>query len=84
MEEEEKKGDDEPFNLSPPDDESIREHWEQIKRLGINTYSMVLLWAGFKSLAKLCYRIAKDSPSTVNYVKPEPAKEATLNKILKE
>lgn len=41
---------------------------EEIQKLGICTYSLVLIWAGFKNLAKLCQRVASHSPQVVNYV----------------
>ena len=40
---------------------------DEIKRLGINTYSLVLIWASFKSLTQLFYNIMNRSPGVVNY-----------------
>jgi hypothetical protein len=40
---------------------------EEISALGINTYSLVLIWSGFKSVGKLCQRISQQSPLVVNY-----------------
>ena len=39
----------------------------EIKKLGVNTYSLVLIWASFKALSKLCQRIYSHSPYVVNY-----------------
>jgi len=42
-----------------------------VKDLGVNTYSLVLIWAGLKSLAKLCERIDSNSHYIANYKKSE-------------
>ena len=40
---------------------------KEISRLGVNTYSLVLVWAGLKCLATLTQRIAQKSKYVVNY-----------------
>lgn len=56
---------------------------EQILKLGINTYSLVLIWAGFRSLAKLCQRIASHSPQIINY-QYDASKDEKQKKFLVE
>jgi hypothetical protein len=55
----------------------------EIKQLGINTHTLVLIWASFKSLAQLCERIHQHHPTVVNYTF-DPAKEDRHHKFLKE
>jgi hypothetical protein len=56
---------------------------EEISQLGINTYSLVLIWSGFKSLAKLCQRISQQSPLVVNY-HCDSSKEDKSKKFMSE
>ena len=55
-------------------DDIIQQKIKEIEKIGVNTYSLVLLWSSLKSIAKLCQRIYTKSPQIMNYTY-DPAKE---------